>query len=261
MSFIQKFNEIVRKMYKCKYLKLPGNHFTSNNSDENLGDDVYGCGVWRDKLGKYPCRCNDCRHYSPSNIIMPNIPISSYYRIFREPEKYMMSLESNQSLGKYHPWRSGVNPNFDSFSQQILDIKNQKPDAIEYFTNRLHDILNENEEYVICVIPSSKKGLADSGIRAVVKRLCKLSVIDGTDVIIRNRTMDPNHLSAQKRSLEEELDSLTIDNEKIIRCKQVLLLDDITTRGISFKAARQKLKDAGAILVAAIALGQTQAQF
>jgi len=73
--------------------------------------------------------------------------------------------------------------------------------------------------------------------------------------------MDSNHLSTKKRSLEEERDSLTIDNEEIIRCKQVLLLDDITTRGTSFKAARQKLMDAGATLVAAIALGQTQTQF
>ena len=247
-------------MYKCKYLKLPGSHFTSNKSDKNRGDDVYGCGVRRDKLGKYPCRCNNCRHYSPSNIIMPEIPISSYYRIFSEPEKYTMALDSNQSLGKYHvkgliPVR---NPLHDEYSKSILDLKDQKPDAIEYFTNRLLNILNGNEEYVVCVIPSSKKGLADSGIRMIAKRLCQLPVIDGTDVIIRNKTMDPNHLSTQKRSLEEELDSLTIDNEEIIRCKQVLILDDIATRGISFKAARQKLKDAGAILVAAIALGQTQ---
>ncbi|MDF1534567.1 MAG: phosphoribosyltransferase [Methanosarcinaceae archaeon] len=77
-------------------------------------------------------------------------------------------------------------------------------------------------------------------------------------MIIRNKTINSNHLSAKKRSLEEELDSLTIDNEEIIRYKQVLLLDDITTRDISFKAARQKLTDAGATLVAAIALGQTQ---
>ena len=244
-------------MYKCKYLELPGNYFKVNN-DKNQSDGIYKCGALRAELGIYPHRCNDCRHYSPSNIIMPEISISSYHRIFHEPEKYAMSLESNKSLGKYHPWRSGMNPKFDSFSKQILDIKNQKPDAIEYFTNQLRDILNDNEEYVICVIPSSKKGLADSGIRAVAKRLCQLPIIDGTNVIIRNRTMDPNHLSAKKRSLEEELDSLTIDNEGIIRYKQVLLLDDITTRGISFKAARLKLKDAGAFLVAAIALGQTQ---
>ena len=244
-------------MYKCKYLELPGNYFKVNN-DKNQSDGIYKCGALRAELGIYPYRCDNCRQYSPSNIIMPEISISSYHRIFHEPEKYAMSLESNKSLGKYHPWRSGMNPKFDSFSKQILDIKNQKPDAIEYFTNQLHDILNDNEEYVICVIPSSKKGLADSGIRAVAKRLCQLPIIDGTNVIIRNRTMDPNHLSAKKRSLEEELDSLTIDNEGIIRYKQVLLLDDITTRGISFKAARLKLKDAGAFLVAAIALGQTQ---
>lgn len=244
-------------MYKCKYLELPSNYFKVNN-DKNQSDGIYKCGALRAELGIYPYRCDNCRQYSPSNIIMPEISISSYHRIFHEPEKYAMSLESNKSLGKYHPWRSGMNPKFDSFSKQILDIKNQKPDAIEYFTNQLRDILNDNEEYVICVIPSSKKGLADSGIRAVAKRLCQLPIIDGTNVIIRNRTMDPNHLSAQKRSLEEELDSLTIDNEGIIRYKQVLLLDDITTRGISFKAARLKLKDAGAFLVAAIALGQTQ---
>ena len=244
-------------MYKCKYLELPGNYFKVNN-DKNQSDGIYKCGALRAELGIYPYRCDNCRQYSPSNIIMPEISISSYHRIFHEPEKYAMSLESNKSLGKYHPWRSGMNPKFDSFSKQILDIKNQKPDAIEYFTNQLRDILNNNEEYVICVIPSSKKGLADSGIRAVAKRLCQLPIIDGTNVIIRNRTMDPNHLSAKKRSLEEELDSLTIDNEGIIRYKQVLLLDDITTRGISFKAARLKLKDAGAFLVAAIALGQTQ---
>lgn len=81
MSFNQKFNEMVRNMYKCKYLKLPGNHFTSCKRDENQGDDVYRCGVWRDKLGLYPCRCNDCKYYSPSNIIMPDRPILSYYRI------------------------------------------------------------------------------------------------------------------------------------------------------------------------------------
>ncbi len=35
---------MVRNMYKCKYLKLPGNHFKSNDG-KNRGDGIYGCGV------------------------------------------------------------------------------------------------------------------------------------------------------------------------------------------------------------------------
>ena len=247
-------------MYKCKYLKLPGNHFTLNKSDNNRGDAVYGCGVWRDKLGIYPYRCNDCRHYSPSNIIMPEIPLLFYYRIFREPEKYTRALDSNQTLGKYHikGKTNARNTMHDEYSKSIIDFKKQKPDAIEYFTKQLSDILNDNEEYVICVIPSSKKGLADSGIRTVAKRLCQLPIIDGTDVIIRNRTMEPNHTSKQRRSFEQELDSITVVKEEIIKGKQVLLLDDVATRGYSLNAGRQKLKEAGAILVAAIAIGHTQ---
>lgn len=70
--------------------------------------------------------------------------------------------------------------------------------------------------------------------------------------------MKPNHTSKQKRSFEQELDSITIDKEEIIKGKQVLLLDDVATRGNSLNAGRQKLKEAGAILVAAIALGHTQ---
>lgn len=258
MLFNQKFNEMVRKMYKCKYLKLPGNHFASNKSDENLVDGVYECGVRRDKLGIYPHRCNDCRHYSPSNVIMPEIQISSYYRIFREPEKYARALDSNQTLGKYHPWRDGMNPNFDSFSEQIYDVKKQKSDAIENFTNQLRDILNDNKEYVICVIPRHQKGTAPSGIRTIAKRLCKFPVIDGTDVIIRTETVKRNSAKGPKRSFELELSTLAIVKEEIIKGKQVLLLDDVATRGNSLNAGRQKLKEVGAILVAAIALGHTQ---
>ena len=34
-------------MYKCKYLKLPGNHFKLND-DKNRDDGVYGCEVRHD---------------------------------------------------------------------------------------------------------------------------------------------------------------------------------------------------------------------
>ncbi|MGP8331132.1 MAG: hypothetical protein ACT6FB_02135 [Methanosarcinaceae archaeon] len=152
----------------------------------------------------------------------------------------------------------GNESKFRQFSKQIHHVKNQNPDVIENFTNQLRDILNDNEEYVICVIPSSKKGLANSGIRTVAKRLCQPPIIDGTDIITRNKTLEPNHKSKQRRTMEQELDSLTIVKKEIIKGKQVLLLDDVATRGYSLNAGRLKLKEAGALLVAAIALGHTQ---
>lgn len=181
-------------------------------------------------------------------------------RIFREPEKWKQALVSNMSLGKYHVKRRSDARNIvhDDYSKLIIKLKNQDINAIFYFTAQLRDLLNYNEEYVICVIPSSKKGLADSGIRTIAKRLCKPPVIDGTDVIIRNRTVESNHTANQKRNLELELSTLTIVNEDIIKDKQILLLDDVATRGISLDAGRQKLKEVGAVLVAAIALGHTQ---
>jgi len=218
-------------MYKCKYLKFTGKYFTSTVKNESSDEGVYECGIWRDKLGTSANRCNDCKYYSPSNIIMPEKtthvePISkqtnsSYCRIFHEPEKYNMALQSNQSLVKYHPWRDGTNKNYNEYSKLILSLKNQKPnpDAIDYFANQLSDIFNDNEEYVICVIPSSKKGLAPSGTRIIAKRLCNSPIIDGTDVIIRNRAVKPNHTKGPRRSLELELSSLTIAKKEVIKGK------------------------------------------
>jgi len=90
-------------------------------------------------------------------------------RIFREPEKWSQALVSNMSLGKYHVKRRSDARNIvhDDYSKLIIKLKNQDLNAISYFTAQLRDLLNYNEEYVICVIPSSEKGLADSGIRTI----------------------------------------------------------------------------------------------
>jgi len=257
------------RMYKCKYLKLPGNYFTSNYYKNGVAG-IFECGLWHHELGTSPHRCKDCRYFSPSDIIMPEIiinndPITKYTnsfncRIFLEPEKWKLALESNMTLGKYN--KMGItnyrNVNHDEFSKLIVKLKNQDPDVIDYFSNELCDILNDKEEFVICVIPSSQKGLVDSGIRTIAERLCRPPIIDGTGVIVRNKNVPSNHKTNKRRSMELELSSLTTIKEEIIKGKQVLLLDDVATKGISFKAGRQKLKEAGAILVAAIALGHTQ---
>jgi len=202
-------------------------------------------------------------------------------RIFRDPETNKL-IDSYQeitigpglhnimeTLGEYHPKHGRQYKDMDSFSIMILDIKKDvsklKPQskayryyktAIEYFTDQLRSILSEREEFVICVMPTHVVGRAPSGIREIAKRLCHPPIIDGTDVLTRAFEI-PQKARGGSRDLGKEIESLAISNKDIIKDRQVLLLDDVTTSGTSLMAGRYKLKNAGAKIVAMFALGQT----
>ena len=59
------------------------------------------------------------------------------------------------------------------------------------------------------------------------------------------------------RDIDKEIDSLSIQNEHIIKNKTVIVLDDITTSGVSMKAAINILEDAGAKKVYGFAIAKT----
>ena len=164
----------------------------------------------------------------------------------------------------------------NEFSSMILDIDIKKDErsidpqsgeyfyykkAINYFTNRLHSILSDKEKCVICVYPTSKEGPAFTGMRTIAKRLCKRSFqrIDGTYILLRAFEI-PKKSIGGRRDLQEEIRSLTVRNENIIKDQQVLLMDDITTTGTSLKAGKIVLKCAGAKIVALLAFGKTITQ-
>ncbi len=63
-----------------------------------------------------------------------------------------------------------------------------------------------------------------------------------------------------KRDLTSEVESLTIVNESIVKDKQILLLDDVTTSGASLNAGKLRLEKAGAKLVVMFALGLTESE-
>ncbi len=195
-------------------------------------------------------------------------------RTFQDPEKNRL-IDSDPekniiTLGRYYPKHGRPYKDMDEFSIMILDIKKDetkldpKPGeyyyykkAINYFTNRLHAILSDTEEYVICVMPTHAKGTAPSGIRTIAKRLCAPPIIDGTDVISRVFEI-PKKAIGGSRDLQLEIESLTVRNETIVKDRQVLLLDDVTTTGTSLKAGKYQLERAGVALVALHALAKTQ---
>lgn len=140
-----------------------------------------------------------------------------------------------------------------------MDVKEQKSNGIIYFTKHLGSILSFNEEFVICVIPSHEYGITPSGIRTIAKNLCHFTIIDGTSVIKRIKEM-PKKTSGGIRNLNTEIESLGMENENIVKGKQVLLLDDVTTSGTSLYAGKAILEKAGAKLVVLYALAITESE-
>lgn len=197
-----------------------------------------------------------------------------YCRIFRDPEKNKL-IDSDPeknilTLGKYYPKYDRQYKDMDKFSSLVLDIKKDEKkldtksieyhyykEAISYFRDRLLSILSDTEEYVICVIPTHAVGTAPSGIRTIAKRLCSHPIIDGTDVISRAFEMQKKSIGGS-RDLKLEIKSITMRNESVIKGRQVLLLDDVTTTGTSLKAGKYVVEGAGAKIVALLALAKTQ---
>jgi hypothetical protein len=195
-----------------------------------------------------------------------------HYRIFRDPEinKLIDSDPENIiTLGKYYPKYDGQYKDMDTFSHMVLDTKKDETEleqqsgeyyyykkAINYFTIHLRSILSKTEEFVICVIPTHAKGRAPSGIRTIAKRLCSPPIIDGTDVLLRAFEI-PKKAIVGSRDLQNEIESLIVSNVNIIRDRQVLLMDDITTTGTSLKAGKYRLALAGAKIVVMLALART----
>ena len=181
-------------------------------------------------------------------------------KIFSNPETNSDALTPRPFyIDKYYPYRHHTNPKFNWFSGLILDVKELKPNAIQYFTTRLRSIFSSNEEFVICVIPSHECGITPSGIRTIAKNLCHHPIIDGTSVIKRIKEM-PKKTLGGIRDLDVEKESLGIENENIVKGKQVLLLDDVTTSGTSLYAGKDILEKAGAELVVMHALALTESE-
>lgn len=175
------------------------------------------------------------------------------------PFKFLKSSENNLdsviTLGKYHPYRGGNNPEFDEFSGKILDLKKKDIVAYLYFHQLLKNYFNPQSTVV--TIPSHDPNNINSGIKEFAEFLiieCKL--IDGTNLLVR-QVIIPQLAAGGNRNINIHMNSMAVyDNEKI-KGKNILLIDDVCTSGNSLRAGKKLLEDAGANMVQMFALGQT----
>ena len=158
--------------------------------------------------------------------------------------------------GTYHPYRrhGEKNPNFDAYSGLLLDLKENKLRAIEHFREFLEERVRE--DVPIAVVPSHDPAKTTSGLRTLAERLAAADRIDATDCLVRAEKID-KLAHGGDRSIEVHLKTIQVAKPELIKGRDVLLLDDITTSGNSLLACQQLLLKAGAKRVQMLAFAKT----
>lgn len=128
--------------------------------------------------------------------------------------------------GYYHKYWIGPNdknPNFDIYSGKILDLKEGKALAINYFYNLLNQELCKN--ITVCVVPSHNDDL-ESGIVKLGKLLAQDGRIDKVHYLRRIKEIDKLAKGGQ-RSIDVHLNSIGVDENSEITGDVILLIDDM----------------------------------
>ena len=170
-------------------------------------------------------------------------------------------------LGKYYPVND---PQFkeDDFSKRLLAIKYRQdsdPDPQPWKqrnkTRALLQLFQEldplfSPDIAIAVVPSHDPAAGISGIHQLAQALARQNRIDATECLVRFKKI-PKLATGGSRSVARHLSSIRVEHPEIIKGREILLLDDVTTSGNSLVACRLLLLEAGAARVKYMALGRT----
>ena len=145
------------------------------------------------------------------------------------------------------------NPLFDVFSGRILDLKNGKESAVEYFFNLIDCEICK--DVTICVVPSSNSENIDTGMTKLAEKLAQNGRKDKVHFLVREKTID-KLATGGNRSWFIHMDSIGTLQDESITGEVVLLMDDVTTTGNSLYACKEILLANGAKNVEMFALGK-----
>ena len=154
---------------------------------------------------------------------------------------------------KNDPDKSGAP--YDIYSRKILDLKDGKSSAVNYFYTLLDEEICQG--VAICVVPPHSPQSVDSGMMMLGRKLAAHGRIDMTDYLIRTKEIE-KLAAGGNRNIKVHLDSIDVNPDMCVADEVVLVVDDVTTSGNSLYACRDILMEHGAKRVALLALGQTK---
>ena len=197
-------------------------------------------------------KTNDMNCPNKSGVISSNHLNYIYY--YYPEEKYTYGTVSNELLRFSKKYISEPTKYHFELFDKFVNVFNK------YVIKLLN---NKNDKYVICCVPSHEASETNNNTMShviyEVKRKYFMDFFDdGSDVIIRIKTISSSSSGQEPRTVERQLYSLEIRHPEIIKDKTVLLIDDFYTSGSTMEACKKLLLDNGAKNVILFAFAKTR---
>ena len=147
---------------------------------------------------------------------------------------------------KYYPYKYCIEnkKTFPEFGRKILDLKDGLDGTDEWAYSIIEDCIDLSLDPVIICIPTSEPGktsmlmrgasqfVEDNGLPMFVESLKRVLPVESQNGV-------------RRRTFDEEFNSTDLHEDFVVPEGSIILLDDITTSGNSFRSARQHLINAG----------------
>lgn len=165
-------------------------------------------------------------------------------------------------IGHYYPTRLQDLSQREE-SRRLLELKKNDLGGVTYWARRVREAFGNSSQRVLAIaMPSHSVGPAQPNVK--LRRLFTLitSITDLSDCLVRQTAVIQSHKAkpGSRPTAKTHLDSLAIASREKLADRDILLIDDVLTRGASMQAARAKLLYGGARTVSCLALTRTMNQ-
>lgn len=146
----------------------------------------------------------------------------------------------------------------DSQSSLLRLFKQGHKQAIQHYYYLVQIWLrgNINSPHLVMAVPGSKAGKTNSITKLTAALPLNLNLVEDATKAIKKIHSTKSFCKTNKRNTDLLKASLEIDHN-IIKDKNILLLDDVTTTGQTFTTIEEMLLDAGAASVICLSLAKT----
>ena len=172
-----------------------------------------------------------------------------YESIFEDLRSVEFPIEKNETFkvsyfGNYFPKRYPQSK-FDLDTLRVIDLKNGLRIGVDHFKSKFTSLIDQNmlNLYEMIAMPSHSVGSADEagGLRQLIK---SLGINDMSHCLYRHTAVPKSSTASTRPTAEQHRDSMKTRYENQIQGNDILLIDDVITKGSSMRAARYWLRQA-----------------